>query len=120
MLIFQRVRHPEISKKIFTGWKNKWLYIYTFGQQFYGLFFAYLLFYPGMDAMAEANAGAICYPLMVGSCIVSFSIFAIFGLKEKATRAQLTALLLCLLGLTGLCIPPEFLPLLQFNSLFLK
>ena len=115
MLIFQRTRHPEAAQKIFAGWRNKWLYIYTFGQQFYGLFFAYLLFYPGMDAMAEANAGAICYPLMVGSCIVSFSLFAIFGLKEKISRTQLLALALCILGLAAICAPAEILPLLRFD-----
>ena len=120
MLIFQKIRHPETAQKIFTGWKNKWLYIYTFGQQFYGLIFAYLLQYPGMDAMAEANAGAICYPLMVGSCIISFSLFAIFGLKEKATRTQLLALLLCLLGLIAVCFPADILPLLQFNWLNIR
>ncbi len=120
MLIYQKLRHPETAQKIFTGWRNKWLYIYTFGQQFYGLFFAYLLFYPGMDAMAEANAGAICYPLMVGSCIVSFSLFAIFGLKEKATRTQMIALSLCLLGLTALCFPSHILPLLKFDWLGLN
>lgn len=115
MLLFQKIRHPEISQKIFSGWKNKWLYIYVFGQQFYGLFFAYLLFYPGMDAMAEAGAGAICYPMMVGSCIVSFSLYAIWVLKEKITRVQLTALILCVLGLTALCFPTKVLPLLQFD-----
>lgn len=117
MLLYQKFRHPEISRQIFRGWNNKWLYIYTFGQQFYGLFFAYLLLYPGMDAMAEANAGAVCYPLMVGSCIVSFSLFAIFVLKEKATRQQITALGLCLPGLAGLCFPADILPLLRLPLL---
>ena len=70
--------------------------------------------------MAEANAGAICYPLMVGSCIISFSLFAIFGLKEKATRTQLLALLLCLLGLIAVCFPADILPLLQINWLNIR
>ena len=59
-------------------------------------------------------------PLMIGSCIISFSLFAIFGLKEKATKAQLLALLLCLLGLIAVCFPEDILPMLQLTSLFLK
>lgn len=117
MLLYQKFRNPDTAQKIFRGWKNPWLYIYTFGQQFYGLFFAYLLFYPGMDAMAKSGSGAVCYPLMVGSCIVSFSLYAMLKLKEKVTRAQLTALTLCILGLLALCVPPEILPLVRFDLL---
>ena len=50
----------------------------------------------------------VCYPLMVGSCIVSFSLYSIFGLKEKATKVQIAALVLCMIGLAGLCFPKDW------------
>jgi len=98
------LRNPKQLKQTFSGIANPWLYIFVFAMQFFGLIFAYTCFYPGMDAMARANAGSISYPLMVGSCIVSFSLYAIFGLKEKATPKQMAAIALCLLGLIGICM----------------
>lgn len=79
------------------------LWLYVLGMQFFSLIFAYTLFYPGMDIMAKAGAGAICHPLMVGSCIVSFTLYAILALKEKTSLVQRLALIFCLIGLTGLC-----------------
>jgi len=88
----------------FRGVRNPWLYVFVFSMQFFGLIFAYTCFYPGMDAMARAGAGSISYPLMVGSCIVSFSLYAIFGLKERASKKQIVAIVLCLFGLVGICL----------------
>lgn len=88
----------------FHGLLNPWLYVFVFSMQFFSLIFAYTCFYPGMDAMARAGAGSISYPLMVGSCIVAFSLYAIFGLKEKASAKQIAAIVLCLLGLVGICL----------------
>ena len=73
--------------------------------QFFSLIFAYTLLYPGLDAMGKAGAGAVSYPLMVGSCIVSFSLYSALRLKERISPAQLAALVLCLGGLAGLCFP---------------
>lgn len=95
-------------KKVFSGLKNWHLYLYVFGMQFFSLIFAYTLFYPGMDAMGKAGAASICYPMMVGSCIVSFTLYAVFGLKEKLTWTQGVALIFCAIGLAGLCFPKEF------------
>lgn len=49
--------------------------------------------------------GAVSYPLMVGSCIVSFTIYSRLVLKERLKPLQYLALVLCLTGLAGLCLP---------------
>ncbi len=102
------IRSFEKIKKMFSGAKNPRLYIYVFGMQFFSLIFAYTLAYPGKDAMAAAGAGSVIYPLQVGSCIVSFSLYSILALKEKTSPVQFLAIGLCLLGLAGLCFPPDF------------
>lgn len=81
------------------------LWGYVLAMQFFSLIFAYTLLYPGLDCMAERGAGAVCYPMMVGSCIVVFTIYTRLVLKEKMLLAQKIALALCLLGLVGLCFP---------------
>ena len=95
----KRVLQDLSALKRFRFWA------YVLSLQFFGLLFAYTLLYPGMDAMARAGAGAVSYPLMVGSCIVSFSLYSIFVLHEKAGPVQYAALACCLVGLAGLCIP---------------
>ena len=71
--------------------------------QFFNLFFSYTLFYPGLNVMADAGFGGMCYPLMVGSCIVSFSFSSLFLLKEKFSFYQLGAVIVCLSGLVLIC-----------------
>ncbi len=96
---------PERWKKIRANLGNRTLWKYICALQFFNLIFAYTLFYPGMNAMADAGAGGVCYPLMVGSCIVTFSLCSILLLKEKIRLLQGAAILLCLSGLIGLCWP---------------
>lgn len=88
---------------VFNGMRNKRLWIYVFSMQFFSLIFAYTLLWPGIDILAKAGAGGLSYPIMVGSCIFSFSLYAIFGLKEKITTPQILALIFCAIGLAGLC-----------------
>ena len=79
------------------------LWLYALGMQFFGLLFAYTLFYPGMDALGRAGAGALCWPILVGSCVLAFTAYSTFVLKEKATKLVALAVLSCLVGLFLIC-----------------
>ena len=80
------------------------LWLYACGMQFFGLIFAYTLHYPGMDALGRVGAGALCWPICVGSCIVSFTAYSALVLKERTTRLHLLAVIACLAGLFLLCL----------------
>ena len=62
------------------------------------------LVYPGMFAMGKHGLGMVCFPMMVGSCILCFTLAGIFLLREKVRPLQLAALAMCLSGLTGLAM----------------
>lgn len=85
------------------GLGNKILWKYIAILQFFSLIFAYTLFYPGMNVMADAGMGGMCYPMMVGSCIVSFTVTSILFLKEKFKPIQFIALAVCIAGLALIC-----------------
>ncbi|MBS1370548.1 MAG: hypothetical protein HPZ91_11390 [Lentisphaeria bacterium] len=84
---------------------NPVLWKYIGALQFFNLIFAYTLFYPGMNAMADAGLGGMCYPMMVGSCIITFTLSSVWLLKERVRPLQLAALAVCITGLILLCIP---------------
>lgn len=86
------------------NFKSKWLWIFTLLLQFFGLFFAIVLQYPGMDTLARCGVGSLSYPLMVGSCLVGFSIYSIFILREKNSPLQFAALGSCLAGIIMICL----------------
>ncbi len=86
-------------KENLTSW-NLWKYVIAL--QGFSLFTSYFLFYPGMFIMGREGLGMLCYPMMVGSCIVSFTLSSIFLLKEKVKAIQIAALVLCILGLVCL------------------
>lgn len=65
---------------------------------------AFTLQIPGMKVMGAHGLGGMCFPLMVGSCIASFSLYSVIVLKEKLKAMELTALILCITGLVCLCI----------------
>ncbi len=44
---------------------------------------SFCLLYNGLDRVARAGAGAIGYPVVVGSCIVGFSIYSCVVLRER-------------------------------------
>ncbi|MBO4304808.1 MAG: hypothetical protein J6A21_09515 [Lentisphaeria bacterium] len=75
-----------------TSWK------YIFMLNCFGLICSYLLLYPGLDSMADAGAGCVSYPLIVGSCIVGFNLYSLFVLKEKWTFLQCLGNVLCITG----------------------
>ena len=103
--LFQLLRKPEFKEMLMTGMKNPVLWKYVAVLQFFNLLFAYTLFYPGMNVMADAGLGGMCYPMMVGSCIVSFMLTSMLLLKEKLRGVQILALILCISGLVFLCFP---------------
>lgn len=92
----------KISLK--ENFKSKWLWIFTFFMQFFGLFFAIVLQYPGMDTLARCGVGSLSYPLLVGSCLVGFSLYSIFILREKNSLLQYAALGCCLTGIVLICL----------------
>ena len=94
-------RKEQFRRNIF----NPILWKYIGALQFFNLLFAYTLFYPGMNAMADAGLGGMCYPMMVGSCIISFTLSSIWILKEKLRPLQAAALGICVSGLVLLCSP---------------
>ncbi len=85
------------------AFKSKKIWVYTALVIFVEMLCSYFLLYPGMDALAQVNAGAIAYPLMVGSCIVGFEFYSLIFLQEKRTLIQVCALVLCLFGAATLC-----------------
>ena len=95
--------NAEHWKKIKSNLKNSTLWKYTNALQFLNLFFSYTLFYPGLNIMAKYEMGGMSYPMMVGSCIVSFSLSSVFLLKEKFNIYQLGALIVCISGLIFIC-----------------
>ena len=92
----------EISLK--ANLTSKWLWIFSLSLQFFGLFFAIKLQYPSMDTLAKHGAGSLSYPLLVGSCVVGFSLYSIFFLKEKVTPLQWGSLASCLAGIILICL----------------
>ena len=67
-------------------------------------FFAFTIQLPGMRAMSAHGLGGMCFPLMVGSCIATFSIYSALVLKEKMKKIELIALIFCIAGLICLCV----------------
>ncbi len=68
------------------------------------LIFSFLFLYPGMNMLADINAGAIAYPVMVCSCLLVFEFYSIVFLREKRSLKQIAALIVCLLGVIGICL----------------
>lgn len=107
-IIYNLVRMDNsLLVKLKSNIKNKTLWKYVISLQFFNLFFAYTLFYPGMNVMADAGLGGMSYPMMVGSCIVSFSLTAVIILKEKFSVIQFWATIICIIGLVGICTPAK-------------
>ncbi len=104
-LSFRMIReHSEnYAGHLLHNLKNPALWFYVLILQGFGLVFAITLFYPGMNAMADAGLGGMCYPMMVGSCIVSFTLTSVWFLKEKVRLPQLAALVICITGLVLIC-----------------
>ncbi len=101
-LAFRKKR--GVLLEIRDAMRNHNLWKYIFALQFFSLFTSYLLFYPGINILADAGLGNIGYPMMVGSCIVAFTLTSALILKEKISRFQVMALVICILGLVSICL----------------
>ena len=66
--------------------------------------FAILFQFPGMRAMADNNLGAMTFPILVGSCVVLFTLYSAVILKEKLKTTDFIALFICVTGQILLCI----------------
>lgn len=95
---------PQYREKLKSSFRKPVLWLYVGALQFFALLFAYTLHYPGMDVLAGHQMGAICYPLLIGSCIASFALAAKWLLKEKFSLLQVLALFFCLGGLVLICL----------------
>lgn len=82
---------------------SKWFWIFLFLWQFFNLAGAYLLLYPGMDALAKHGVGAIAYPLMVASCMVGFFLYSKLIIREKNTILQYITLAGAIIGIVMSC-----------------
>lgn len=93
----------EEAGRFFSSLKSPQLWKYVALTQIVGLVIGYFIYIPGMNALAANGMGAACYPIMVGSCILSFTFLALFTLKEKTSKSQIAALICCLAGIVFLC-----------------
>lgn len=96
---------PERKRQLRSNIRNITLWKYVGALQFFGLIFSYTLMYPGMNTMSDHGLGGMCYPVLVGSCIVAFTLASVWLLKEKIRPLQLGALTFCILGLIAICLP---------------
>ena len=99
-----RIGYGRDWKTLKANLSSKWLWIFTFAMQFFGMLFAILFQYPGMDTLAKCGVGSLSYPLLVGSCLVGFSLYSMFILKEKNTPLQWASLGCCLAGIIMICL----------------
>lgn len=106
VLFMAVIRISMIREKISlrSNFTSRWLWIFTLSLQFFGLFFAIALQYPSMDTLAKHGAGSLSYPLLVGSCVVGFSLYSALFLKEKMTPLQWGSLASCLAGIILICL----------------
>ena len=51
-----------------------------------------LFFFHGLDLLAKNGSGGLSYPIAIGVCVVGFSLYSIFFLKEKIARTGLAGL----------------------------
>ena len=94
---------PARLEMIKENLRNPVLWKYVAIIQNFHVIIAYVLFYPGLNAMAASGLGGMSFPLITGSCIVSFSIAGIVFLKERLTPLQAAGLFCCISGLVLIC-----------------
>ncbi len=59
----------------------------------------FFLQYRGLNALAKAGYGAVSFPILVSSCLVFFTLYSLFFLKERLSRMQWFGLCLCVGGI---------------------
>jgi multidrug transporter EmrE-like cation transporter len=58
-----------------------------------------ILLFMGMDLMAEANMISAVYPIAIGICITSFTLYSVLVMREKASFFTCVGLLSCATGI---------------------
>ena len=58
----------------------------------------------GMDLVTAHGLGAICYPVMVCSCLVGFPIYSTLVLRERCTALQWAALITGVAGIVMISV----------------
>ena len=93
---------PGLIRKKQIGGKGEWItaavmmVINTSASCFF--------FYRGMDLLAKAGVGGLGYPLSIGACVIGFSFYSIFLLKEKVARLGLAGLAAVCIGIITITI----------------
>lgn len=93
----------DVRKEVGPLIRNKYTWLYALLVDVVEIIACYCFLYPGMDALAKSSIGAISTQLMTASGIVAFELYAVLLLKEKRTKWQVTALLLCLASIAVIC-----------------
>ena len=107
ILFISRRSDKEYIKGFFDSLRRPLAWKYSFWLLPVSSIIAFICQFPGMKVMAEHGLGGMSYPLMVGSCIVMFSVFTTISLKEKFRVVQLFALICCVTGLFLICTKAE-------------
>jgi len=84
--------------------KKFWFYIAV--MEIVQIFVSFFLLFPGLDKLAELKIGAVAFPVMVSSCLISFEFFSLLVLREKHRFLQWAALALCMTGIVLLSTKP--------------
>ena len=84
--------------------KNKYLWLFVAAQQGFALIASYFITYRCIDYLSAHNIGSAAYPILVASCLTGFSLYSIFGLKEKTSLIQKIGMILCVIGIILICI----------------
>ena len=103
-VVFALLQDSDYKRRFIKGVTNAKLWEYILILQGFSLIFAYTLFYPGMNVLGARGLGGMCYPLLIGSCIVTFTLTSVVFLKEKLQKIQIFALAICILGLIFICL----------------
>lgn len=99
LIRMDRNRWQMIKENISS--KTLWKYVAII--QNFHVIIAYVLFYPGLNAMAEHGLGGMSFSIITGSCIISFTIAGVIFLKERLTWLQSSGLVCCVSGLILIC-----------------
>jgi len=58
-----------------------------------------LLLFQGLDRLAPEHMASLCFPVAIGSCILSFSAYSVVALREPFTRRQAFGMVTGFLGI---------------------
>jgi uncharacterized membrane protein len=94
VLIYVLISKAKISKKaIFAGLAYA---ITSVTGQF--------LLFLSIDRMVQADCIALVYPIAVGTCVLTFSLYSIFIIKERTCKYTIAGLIIAVLGIVSLSI----------------